>query len=68
MLDVAESGILRFFLLFIFSKLSYPSALDAADPGGGGLAGIRAASIKRRCTWSSALAVAVPAKRVSEVE
>lgn len=31
-----ESGILRFFLFDVFSKLSYPSAEEAVEPGGGG--------------------------------
>jgi hypothetical protein len=37
MLEVPERGIFRFFLLLVFSKLSYPSAEEAVEPGGGGL-------------------------------
>ena len=31
-----DSGILRFFLLLVFSKDSYPSAEEAVDAGAGG--------------------------------
>lgn len=50
--EALESGIFRFFLLLVFSKLSYPSALDATDPGPICFPP-REASIKRRCTESS---------------
>lgn len=55
---VPDSGIFRFFLLLVFSKLSYPSADDAVEPGGGGLPA-REASINRRCNESTGF-VAVP--------
>ena len=55
MLDVPERGIFLFFLLLVFSKLSYPSALDPVDPGGGGLLECRATSSKRPRTDSTAL-------------
>jgi hypothetical protein len=48
MLEVPERGIFLFFLLLVFSKLSYPSADEAVDPGGGGLLADREASTNLR--------------------
>ena len=51
--DALESGIFLFFLLLVFSKLSYPSALDVTEPGAPTCLPPLEASIKRRCTESS---------------
>jgi hypothetical protein len=51
--DALESGILRFFLLLVFSKLSYPSALEVTEPGAPTGFPPLEASISRRCTESS---------------
>ena len=51
--DALESGIFLFFLLLVFSKLSYPSALDVTEPGPPANFPPREASISRRCTESS---------------
>jgi len=52
MLEAEDSGIFRFFLLLVFSKLSYPSPEDAVEPGGGGLFAAREASTSRLCKES----------------
>ena len=51
--DALDNGIFLFFLLLVFSKLSYPSALDVTEPGPPTGFPPRDASIKRRCTESS---------------
>jgi hypothetical protein len=51
--DALDSGIFLFFLLLVFSKLSYPSALDVTEPGAPTSFPPLEASIKRRCTESS---------------
>ena len=51
--DALDNGIFLFFLLLVFSKLSYPSALDVTEPGPPIGFPPRDASIKRRCTESS---------------
>ena len=59
MLEAPDSGIFLFFLLLVFSKLSYPSAEDAVDPEGGDLPEAREASTNLLCNESTGFA-AVP--------
>lgn len=48
MLEADDRGIFRFFLLLVFSKLSYPSPEEPVEPGGGGLLAAREASTNLR--------------------
>ena len=57
MLEAPDNGIFLFFLLLVFSKLSYPSADDAVDPEGGDLPDAREASTNLRCSESGLTAV-----------
>jgi hypothetical protein len=65
MLEADDRGIFRFFLLLVFSKLSYPSAEDAVEPGGGGLLDDRDASTSRRWRLSGFIAVLAVAGAVA---